>query len=139
MSPGGSLRVLSGGALSVPLPAEHKSQRISHRRRASAPVEALERRVMMAADVVVNEIMYQATSHNEGDEWIELFNRGSTPANLANWKLTKGVGYSFGAGTLNPGQYLVVAANVARFATKYPGVSNVVGGWTGRLSNSQEE
>ena len=36
----------------------------------------------MAADLVVSEIMYQATSRSEGDEWIELYNRGTTPANL---------------------------------------------------------
>jgi hypothetical protein len=68
-----------------------------------------------------------------------LYNRGTTPANLGGWKLTKGVDYTFSGGTLNPGQYLVVAADVGRFQAKYPGLSNVVGGWMGRLANSQEE
>jgi hypothetical protein len=93
----------------------------------------------MAADVVVNEIMYQASSKSEADEWIELHNRGDAPANLENWRLAAGVGHTFAARTLNPGQYLVVAANLAAFQAKYPAVTNVVGGWTGRLSNSQEE
>jgi hypothetical protein len=102
-------------------------------------VEALEPRLLLAADVVVNEIMYQATSHSEGDEWIELYNRGNSSADLTDWKITKGVDFSFNGGSLGAGKYLVVAANLAQFQAKYPGVTNVVGGWTGRLSNSGEE
>ena len=41
--------------------------------------------------------------------------------------------------TLDPCEYLVVAADVNAFTAKYPGVNNIVGGWTGRLSNKGEE
>ena len=37
-----------------------------------------------------------------------------------------------------PGSYLVVAANVASFQAEYPGVTNVIGGWTGTLANGGE-
>ena len=32
--------------------------------------------------------------------------------------------------------HMVVAADPAAFAAKYPGVTNVLGGWSGRLSNT---
>src|SRR4051794_18182938 len=124
---------LDGGFVSNPIRSKRRKSAIHD------PIEALEPRLLMAADVVVNEIMYQATSHSEGDEWIELYNRGNSGADLTGWKITKGVNFSFGAGILGAGQYLVVAANLAQFQAKYPTVTNVVGGWTGRLSNSGEE
>jgi hypothetical protein len=99
---------------------------------AAAPVE-----------VVINEIMYHSyhalnTPENLGQEYIELFNRGAEPANLAGWRFTNGVDFVFPEVTLGAGQYLVVAADVNVFIAKYPGVSNVVGGWDGRLSNMGE-
>src|SRR5262249_23033596 len=36
------------------------------------------------------------------------------------------------------GSYLVVAADLAAFQAKYPGVANAVGGWKGSLANSAE-
>jgi hypothetical protein len=99
---------------------------------AAAPVE-----------VVINEIMYHSyhalnTPENIGQEYIELFNRGAEPANLSGWKFTNGVDFLFPEVTVGAGQYLVVAADVNVFIAKYPGVSNVVGGWDGRLSNMGE-
>src|SRR5688572_15253073 len=116
-----------------------RSAHCSAPRGGASPLERLESRIVMAADLVVSELMYQASSRSEADEWIELYNRGTTPANLAGWKLTKGVDYTFGDRTVGLGEYVVVAADVGRFRAKYPGVGNVVGGWVGRLANSQEE
>src|SRR6266550_9637017 len=107
--------------------------------------EPLERRVMLAADVVINEIMYHPFSPAnpsavaEGEEYIELFNKGNAAANLSGWHFDRGIDFTFGVGTLAAGAYLVVAADLGKFAGKYPGVGNVVGAWTGRLSNSGEE
>jgi hypothetical protein len=94
-------------------------------------------------EVVINEIMYHPyhalnTPENMGQEYIELFNHGAEPANLAGWRFTNGVDFLFPEVTLGAGQYLVVAADVNVFIAKYPGVSNVVGGWDGRLSNMGE-
>jgi hypothetical protein len=58
--------------------------------------------------------------------------------NLTGWSLTRGVNFTLPNVTLPAGGYLVVAANVPAFSAKYPGVANVVGGWTGRLGNSYE-
>ncbi len=90
--------------------------------------------------IVINEIMYHPASENVLDEYIELYNRGDRPIDLAGWEFDRGVNYLFPAVTLGAGDYLVVAANVARFNATYPGVgATVIGGWEGQLSNRSEE
>jgi hypothetical protein len=88
--------------------------------------------------VVINEIMYRSGSGNTLDEFIELYNNSNQPIDLTNWQFNKGVTFTFPAKTLNAGAYIVVAADLPTFTTKYPGVANVIGPWTGRLSNSAE-
>lgn len=107
--------------------------------RPEGTLDRLESRVMLSAnDVVINEIMYNSASLETADEYVELYNKGTTPVDLTGWKLSKGADYTFGARTLGAGQYLVVAADLARFAQKYPTVGNVVGPWTGHLSNNAD-
>src|SRR4051794_22370308 len=91
------------------------------------------------AGVIINEIMYHPSSENVAEEYIELFNNSPTNTSVANWKFSKGVLFTFPNVTIPAGGYLVVAANVAAFTNKYPGVASVVGGWTGRLSNSRND
>ncbi|MHC4098082.1 MAG: lamin tail domain-containing protein, partial [Planctomycetota bacterium] len=98
-------------------------------------------------NIVINEIMYHPYHSTTGTiepediraEYIELFNRGTELVNLSSWKITDGVDFSFPNDvTIDVGQYLVVAADVNTFTSNYPGVTNMVGGWDGRLSNSGE-
>ncbi len=98
---------------------------------------------MLSANVIINELMYHPSSGDTGEEYIELFNRATGPAatdtaSLAGWKIDKGVDFTFASGSLGPGQYLVVAADLAKFAAKYPSVDSsiVFGPWTGHLSNT---
>ncbi len=100
--------------------------------------------VAFAGDVVISEIMYHPyhasrTPENTAREWIELFNRGAEPVQLSDWRLADVADFAFPHVVLGVGEYLVVAANVEVFATQYPAVTNVVGGWTGWLSNSDEQ
>jgi len=93
--------------------------------------------------VVITEIMYHPYHptpgiEDIGAEYIELLNRGAEPVNLMGWRISNGVDYTFPDVTLGSGQYLVVAANADTFRAMYPWVSNVVGGWEGRLSNRGE-
>ncbi|MBI5385529.1 MAG: lamin tail domain-containing protein [Verrucomicrobia bacterium] len=88
--------------------------------------------------VLINEIMFDPLGGNVADEWIELHNVSSDLFNLAGWRFTRGVDFTFPNATIPAGGYLVVAANVAAFQANYPGVANVVGGWIGRLANSDE-
>ena len=91
------------------------------------------------ARVVINEIMYHPSSESPADEFIELFNAGSRPVDLTGWSFGAGLSFRFPAWTLERNAYLVVAADVAAFINRYPGVTNVIGGWEGTLSNNGEE
>ncbi|MGI9244182.1 MAG: Ig-like domain-containing protein, partial [Verrucomicrobiales bacterium] len=88
--------------------------------------------------VVINEIMYHPQSDNDLEEYIELTNIGENPVDLDGWRFGSGVDFTFPAVTLSPGEFLVVAADRASFEAAYGVVGSVVGGWTGRLSNSGE-
>src|SRR5205809_5597671 len=89
---------------------------------------------VLGDQVVINEIMYHPAPdvpEDTGQEWVELYNKGPTSVNLNGWKLTKTVDFTFPNTTLPADGYLVVAANVSTFHTRYPSVANVVGNWTG--------
>ena len=93
-------------------------------------------------NVVISEIMYHPAPEMPEDarqEWVELFNQGGEPVNLQGWQFTKGVDYAFSNLILPAGGYLVVAANATAFRARYPGVTNVVGDWTGQLGNNGDE
>src|SRR3954463_6290945 len=86
----------------------------------SQGLEMLEARQLLAADVVISEIMFHPSSGDDGQEYIELYNKGDAAANLTGWNFDKGITYSFSGGSLNPNSYLVVAADLAKFQAKYP-------------------
>ena len=88
--------------------------------------------------VAISEIMYHPAGTSDLDEFLEIHNSGSEAIQLAGWQLDDGVNFTFPNWVLNPGEYLVVAADVASFQSNYPGVTNVVGGWSGQLANSGE-
>ena len=88
--------------------------------------------------IVINEIMYHAPGTSDSNDYLELFNTGSEAISLAGWRLNDGVDFSFPITTFNPGAYLVVAADLAAFQAAHPGLTNVVGGWSGHLSDNGE-
>ena len=101
---------------------------------------------LVQTNLVISEIMYHPF-HNRAayvpepvlEEYVELFNRGGTAVNLAGWSLSGGIAYTFTNVTLNAGSYLVIAAHLPTFAAKYPAITNVVGPFTGRLSNTEDK
>src|SRR5262245_21948408 len=96
---------------------------------------------VLGADVVINEIMYHpapAAPEDRRQEWIELFNRGPQAVDLSGWTFSRGISFTFSNVAIAAHGYLVVAANVPAFASRYPAVTNVVGNWTGRLANNGE-
>ena len=97
----------------------------------------------LRADVVINEINFRPGTgfpENPKGEFIELRNTGTVDVNIAGWQFTKGVTFTFAAGTtIAANGYLVVAADLATFNAQHPGVSNVVGNFSGALSNTGEE
>ena len=95
------------------------------------------------ASILISEIMYHPphvapAPEDKRQEWIELFNAGAAPANLRDWQLSDGVEYVFPDVVLEAGEYLIVAADTSVFSAGHADVTNLVGGWTGWLSNSGE-
>jgi hypothetical protein len=94
--------------------------------------------VALESSVVINEIMYHPVTENDRDEYIELYNRGTSTVSLTGWQLTKAVRFDFPYGTeIGPGEYLVVAKDPDRIQARYD-ISNVVGPYDGVLANDGE-
>ncbi len=92
-------------------------------------------------DVVINEIQYAPLSDDDDDQYLELYNRGSSSVDLGGWQFTSGINFTFPSNvTLVAGGYLVIARNVSRLRTNYPALSagNLLGNFTGKLSHSGE-
>ena len=75
----------------------------------------------------------------ESDEqWIELHNRGTAPADLSGWNFGEGIGFTFPDGSILPaGGHLVVAADPAALLAAHPGIA-VLGPFSGSLDRSGE-
>ncbi len=91
-----------------------------------------------AGSVVISEIMFNPPGGAPADEWIELLNVSPSPVNLTGWRFNRGVDFTFPSVSLPLGARLVVAANTNAFRAHFPAVNNVIGGWNGRLANSEE-
>jgi len=66
-------------------------------------------------DIVINEILYRPLPESDepNKEFIELYHAGATPANLSGYTISA-IGYTFPSGSqIEPGEYIVVAANSA--------------------------
>ncbi|MDP4009273.1 MAG: helix-hairpin-helix domain-containing protein, partial [bacterium] len=53
----------------------------------ASATETLELSADLPKTVVINEITWMGTNVSTADEWIELYNPGSTPVDLSGWKL----------------------------------------------------
>lgn len=101
----------------------------------------------VAAAPVINELMYHPLSsigspEDPGKEWIEIYNTDTVnPLDVSGMKLTKGVAFTIPAATTIPaGGYLVIAADLAKFAAEHPGFAGtVLGPWVGTLASGGEQ
>ncbi|MDZ4659455.1 MAG: CotH kinase family protein [Bythopirellula sp.] len=87
------------------------------------------------------EIMYNPPGSADDTEYFELLNTGSEAIELAGVQITEfsAGGFTFSAGTLNPGERIVAVKNQTAFALAYPGATNVAAGvFTGSLANEGE-
>ncbi|MBX3748070.1 MAG: lamin tail domain-containing protein [Verrucomicrobiae bacterium] len=77
-------------------------------------------------------------SRESTEAWVELFHHGTEPADLDGWRLTDGIRFTFPPGTrLDPGEYLVVAADAAALRRQHPGI-RILGDFEGRLSRRSD-
>ena len=72
------------------------------------------------AQVVINEIFYNAPADLDDLQYVELHNVGGKPVDLAGWSFVKGIKFKFAPGTrINPNGFVVVCRNAARFQEFY--------------------
>ena len=103
--------------------------------RAEAPGPCSRRSAM-----VFSEIMYHPASRADLAqlEFVEIFNSQPWPENIGGFQLAGAVQYTFPAGTMLPGEaVLVVALDPAAVGSVYR-LSQVLGPFTGRLENHGE-
>jgi hypothetical protein len=98
----------------------------------------------MTHDVVINEIHYNPDVKTEPEEFVELYNAGSSDISLAGWRLCGAVEYAFPAtAVLTAGGYAVVCQDWLTAITKWPQLLITVndhdvafGPFEGRLGNA---
>ena len=88
----------------------------------------------MARPISVAEINYNPLDGSDY-EFIELINPGATPFVLTGCQFTAGIDYVFGALTLPAGGRVVVARDLGKFASRYPGVT-ALGPYKKKLSDT---
>lgn len=67
-------------------------------------------------DVIISEINYNSPGGGiDSFEYIELYNKGTVAVQMEGWEFTSGINYTFPAHVLNPGEYVVVAYDAAKF------------------------
>jgi hypothetical protein len=96
----------------------------------------------LAGNLRITEIMYNPAGAG-GVEYIELRNFGASPINLNGAYFEDGTPFSsqftFGAVTLQPGQFCVVTNDSAAFTALYGASITVAGQYTGSLDNDGEQ
>jgi hypothetical protein len=101
--------------------------------------------IPLTAEVVINEIMFNIPRGENlpeptNEEFIEISNPDTVSVSLEGWEIDAGVSFTFPSVSIPGGGFLIIAADPAAFATKYPAVTaTVLGPWAGRLSNSGEK
>ncbi|HAK97336.1 MAG TPA: hypothetical protein DCM87_20685, partial [Planctomycetes bacterium] len=90
-----------------------------------------------AWSLTITEVHYNPPARDGDCEFIELFNESCTVADLSGFRFSRGISYVFPNGThLDPGRYLVLAADAAAFQARYGFAPDGV--YTGRLDSSGE-
>jgi hypothetical protein len=90
------------------------------------------------SEIVINEIHSNPDVKTEPVEFIELHNTGPGTVNLAGWRLTTAVEFTFPAGASIPaGGFVVVAEDPAALQAKFGAVA--LGPWAGRLANEGDD
>ena len=74
------------------------------------------------SSIKINEIMYKPEGLQSANEWVELYNPTEQTYDLSGWKLRGAIVgnfWRFEGGTIEPGQYIVVANNGQAFFDQY--------------------
>ncbi|MDA8597028.1 lamin tail domain-containing protein [Candidatus Pacebacteria bacterium] len=86
----------------------------------------------LCAAVTINEIAWMGDSDSANDEWIELYNSGTSAVSLEGWTVHDNMNLSIGlTGSIGPGEYAVLERTDD---TSAPGSALLI--YTGALSNT---
>jgi len=92
----------------------------------------------VSADLVITEIMYNPPEvGTDSLEYVEVYNRGSSPVPLVNFYFSEGITFTFPNVMMQPGDYFVIGDNPAAL-TATLGAVNVFQWTSSGLSNSGE-
>lgn len=76
--------------------------------------------LLLRAEVVINEVHYDAEPSLERAEFIELHNTGPGAVDLSGWRFEDGIQFTFPSGSVLPeGAFLVLAEDLAGFNAKF--------------------
>ncbi|MCA9266116.1 MAG: lamin tail domain-containing protein, partial [Planctomycetales bacterium] len=98
--------------------------------------------IVFGAELVTRRLLAEATPGTpfaeDEEEWIELYNRGTSAVDVSGWQLAGGIDATLPEGTsIAPGAYLLVPRDAAAFRAKYPNVPTA-GDYSGRLSDNND-
>ena len=79
-------------------------------------------------------------SYIESDEqWVEIYNKSNNIINLSGWEFNEAISFTFPQNTtIDPSSYLVISSDADSLKLKFPN-SNVIGDFSGNLSNDSEQ
>lgn len=99
----------------------------------------------VAADVVINEFLYDAQGTDADQEYIELYNAGDTTVDLTKYRINDGSNHALnvppkngGTGSISipAGGYVLLVDNATDFLAAHPGISGTVIDTVLSLSNT---
>lgn len=95
------------------------------------------------AQVIINEIMHDLSGTDTGREWIEIYNSGSSAADLSSWKFFEndtnhGLNSISGGVSLPAGGYAIIADDSTKFLLDWPNFSGTLFDSTFSLNNTGE-
>lgn len=93
-------------------------------------------------DIVINEIAYDPLGNDTDREWVELYNKGTISADLADWRFVEdGVRHELaaiqGTSTLGVGEYAIITNDIAGFLGDHPGFGGTVFRGSFSLNNNE--
>ncbi|RPH93175.1 MAG: T9SS C-terminal target domain-containing protein, partial [Calditrichaeota bacterium] len=92
--------------------------------------------------VIINEINYNSSNDFDPEDWIELYNSGSSSIDMSNWIFRdneKSHKFTFPPNTIIPADgYLVLCRDLSAFRKFFPSVKNAIGDFNFGLASDQE-
>lgn len=92
--------------------------------------------VLVRAEVVISEVMYDLPGLDQGREWVEIFNPGPNDVTVSagglnsDWRFSDGAQHPLvlakGSATLPPQSYAVIVDSTLRFLSDWPSFSGTI-------------